>query len=107
MRTISFLYVDTKIIFKALALRLKEVLPLIISHDQTAYVKGRFIGESTRLISDILEVTDHLDLGSFILTVDVEKAFDSISHSFLIATLKKFGFGPSLVNWVKILLHKN
>ena len=52
------LNVDTKIISKALALRLKNVLHEIICHDQTAYVKGRFIGESTRLISDILEITD-------------------------------------------------
>ena len=57
-RPISLLNVDTKIISKAIANKLKSILPSIISHDQTAYVKGRFICESTRLISDILEITD-------------------------------------------------
>ena len=54
-RPISLLKVDTKILSKVLASRLKPTLPSIISHDQTAYVPGRFIGESVRLVSDIIE----------------------------------------------------
>jgi len=87
-RPISLLNVDTKIISKAFANRLKPVLPNIISHDQTAYVKGRFIGESTRLISDILEITDLYNIGGYILTADIEKAFDSMDHTFLVSALK-------------------
>ena len=69
------------------------VLPTIISCDQTAYVKGRYIGESIRLISDILEST--------------KKSFDSIDPVFLIACLEKFGFGDHFLSLVKILLNKN
>ena len=57
-RPISLLNVDTKIISKAMALRLKNVLPSIISTNQTAYVNKRCISESGRLISDILEICD-------------------------------------------------
>ena len=106
-RPISLLNVDTKIISKAFANRLKCILPNIISHDQTAYVKGRFIGESTRLISDILEVTDSYDISGYILTADIEKAFDSMDHTFLIATLDKFGFGRYFIDWIKVLLNDN
>ena len=53
-RPISLLNVDYKIASKALALRLKKVLPAIINNTQTGYVEGRFIGEIIRLISDIL-----------------------------------------------------
>ena len=104
-RPISLLNVDTKIITKTLASRLKKVLPFIIAHDQTAYVKGRFIGESIRLISDVLEVTDTHDIGGFLVTADIEKAFDSLDHSFLLAALEKFGFGNSFISWVKIILN--
>ena len=38
------------------------------------------------------------------MTVDIEKAFDSLSHSFLLAYLKKFGFGHDFIRWVKIQL---
>ena len=37
------------------------------------------------------------------MTVDIEKVFDSLSHSFLLACLKKFGFGHDFIRWVKIL----
>ena len=38
------------------------------------------------------------------MTVDIEKVFDSLSHSFLLACLKNFGFGHDFIRWVKILL---
>ena len=56
-RPISLLNVDSKIISKALSEKLKEVLPDLISSQQTAYVKNRHSGECGRLISDIIEIT--------------------------------------------------
>ena len=103
-RPISILNVDYKIIAKALATRLKETLPKPISFQQTAYVKNRFIGEGGRLISDILEMSESLNLKGYIVTVDIEKAFDSLSHSFLLACLKKYGYGNDFIKWVERLL---
>ena len=106
-RPISLLNVDTKIISKSLASRFLPVLPSIISHDQTAYVKGRYIGESIRLISDILDVSSRYNIPGYILTVDLQKAFDSIDHTFLLACLEKFGFGHNFIAWISILLKNN
>ena len=36
--------------------------------------------------------------------MDIEKAFDSLDHDFLILTLEKYGFGKNVILWVKILL---
>ena len=55
-RPISLLNVDAKLISKVLAMRLKKVIDKVIRPDQTAYIPGRFIGESIRLISDISEI---------------------------------------------------
>ena len=41
---------------KALSEKLKKVLPDLIFLQQTAYIKKRHIGESGRLISDIIEI---------------------------------------------------
>ena len=103
-RPISLLNVDLKIVSKALAKRIKDVLPSIIGSEQTAYVKNRFIGEGGRLISDILEVTDTLNLNGYMVTIDFEKAFDSLNHDFLMQVLIKFGFPDYFLDWIKILL---
>ena len=85
--SISLLNVDYKIIAKALATRLKQILPKLISFYQTAYVKNRFTGEGARLISHILEMNKSLNLKGYLVTADIEKLFDSLSHSFLLVCL--------------------
>ena len=55
-RPILLLNVDTKILSESLAEKLKHVLPELISSNQTAYAKNRYISESGRLISDVIEM---------------------------------------------------
>ena len=104
-RPISLLNIDIKLLNKSLATKLKNVLPNIIRSDQTAYVYVRFIGQSARLLSDILEITNNLNIGGYMITMDIEKAFDSMDHSFLISTLEKLGFGASFIKWIEIILY--
>ena len=105
-RPISLINFDAKLLAKCLAKRMKEVLPKIIKYDQTAYIANRFIGESVRLISDILDVTKTLNIDGYLMTVDIEKAFDSVDHTFLYACLEKFGFDKSFIKWIQVLYEK-
>ena len=89
---------------KTVASTLKKVLPSLISSDQTAYVYGRFIGESSRLISDIIEVTRNLNIGGYLVTMDIQKAFDSVDHDFLMLVLENANFGPNFLKWIKVLI---
>ena len=100
-RPVLLLNVDTKILSKAFASRLKSVRGFLVTSDQTAYVPGKFVGESVRLISDILEYADNVEIPCYMLSADIEKAFDSVSHTFLIAVLKKFGFGEDFIRWIR------
>ena len=76
-RPISLLNVDTKILSKAILNKLKTALLTSISSKQTASVKNRFIGESGRLISNIAEISGCFNITGFLVTMDIEKAFDS------------------------------
>ena len=40
------------------------------------------------------------------MTIDIEKAFDSLDHTFLISTLEKFGFGKTFIDSIKIFLNE-
>ena len=48
---------------------------------------------------------------SFLVAIDTEKAFDSLSHSFLLvfllAVLKKFGFGTTFIDCIEAILNKS
>ena len=80
-------------------------MPTLISSHQTPYVKKpRFIGNSGSLIFDIIEISGWFNITGFLITVDIEKAFNSFDHIFLIFVLKKFGFGKKIITWIKILL---
>ena len=61
------------------------------------------LSESGRLISDVLEITNSLDIEGLLMTINIEKVFDSINHSFLMCVLKKFGFGNEFRKWMQIL----
>ena len=95
---------DTKLLSKVLAFRIKKVIATLVSNDQTAYVPGRFIGESVRLTSDLQEHMDYNNLPGYLVTIDIKKAFDSVDHTFLCAALRKFGFGENYIKWIQILL---
>ena len=75
-RPISLLTTDYKIATKAIAARIAKVLPSLIHGDQTGYIKGRFIGQNVRLIADIIECMDTLDIEGIALFLDFKKAFE-------------------------------
>ena len=93
-----------KLISKVLANRLKSAISSIVNENQVAYVNNRFISESGRLISDVFEINNSSDIEEILMTVDIEKAFDSINHSFLMCVLEKFGFGNDFRKWIQILM---
>ena len=91
-------------ISKSLATRVKKVPSNLIDLRKRAYVNERFIGESGHLIGDVIKVCDIEKTSGYLLTVDFERGFDSLNQKFLIAVLKKYGFGEDFIDWIKILL---
>ena len=97
--------VDIKIASKALSFRLKQVLPNLINFSQAAYVKGRIIGESIRLIDDIQYHTEQENIdGVLLFAADIAKAFDFVEHIFIFASLKDLVLDYEFIKWIRTLL---
>ena len=45
------------------------------------------------------------ELPGYLITIDIEKAFDSVDYTFLVTVLKKFGFGYDFIRWIRIILN--
>ncbi len=102
-RPISLTNVDYRIMAFVLAGRLKLVINSIVNQDQTAYIKNRYMGNNIRLIEDIIEHYDKVQAEGLLLTIDFQKAFDSLQWNFMFKTLDFFNFGPSFKQWIKTL----
>ena len=102
-RPISLVNGDTKSITKSLASKLKQTLPTIINSDQTAFVLTAILG--------ILKVNcwhfrnfNELKYRGVHRYFRYKKAFDSVSHEFLLLALDYYGFGQNFISWIKLLL---
>lgn len=102
-RPICLVDVLYKMVAKVLAQRLGGCMNKIINRDQTGFVRGRFIGENIRLVSDIIEYCEEEDREGILLTVDFRNAFDTLEREFLIYALKCFNLGEDFCTWMQTL----
>ena len=49
-----------------------------------------------------MHYTEEQNIPGLLLLIDCKKAFDSVSWSFIYETLKYFGFGTSIIQWIKL-----
>jgi len=70
---------------KVIATRIKNVLPNIIHHNQTGYVKDRYIGETVRSVFDVMDFTLKEKVPDLLIFIDFQKAFDSLEWNFLLS----------------------
>ena len=106
-RPISLLCCDYKILSKALANKLKQVLATILSNTQTANVPNRTIFNNLFLVRDIIEYCNKKKVKAYILSIDQEKAFDKLNRKFLIKILQKMNFGPKFIESIEALYKNN
>ncbi|KAL9427669.1 hypothetical protein AB3S75_029786 [Citrus x aurantiifolia] len=94
-RPISLCNVVYRIIAKAIANRLKLILPQIISPTQSAFIPNRLITDNVIIGYECLHKIRHSKgrrNGLVALKLDISKAYDRVEWSFLDQIMEKFGF---------------
>ena len=102
-RAICLLDTVYKIVAKVLATRLARVMHCLVSDDQTGAIRNRFIGTNLRTIADVIDLCEREKEDGILMALDFKDAFNSVEHSFVYETLRRFNFGDDFVEWVKLL----
>ena len=93
-----------KLLSSVLANRVKPILSKIIHGNQKGFLAGRYIGENSRVLYDIIHYCNENYEPGLVLLIDFEKAFDSVSWKFIFKVLEFFNFGEFFINCIKVLL---
>jgi Reverse transcriptase (RNA-dependent DNA polymerase) len=102
-RPISLLSCFYKIVSRAFANRLKRVIDKITNIGQKGYSKTKQCQEVLIQIITGIENCKKKNVRGGILSLDIKKAFDSISHSYLKSVLEFFNFGEKFIKNIMTL----
>ena len=78
-RPISLSNCDVKIFSKAMTTRASPLCDRLISSNQTAFIKGRFILESVVMAHEVIHEVHRSGTAGLVLKLDYEKAYDRVS----------------------------
>ena len=76
-----------------MANRLKGVLAKVISMSQNAFVERRQIMNAMLIANEAIDSILKSKRGAILYKLDIEKAYDHVDWSFLLAVMEKMGFG--------------
>ena len=104
-RPLTMLNTDYKVYTKVLANRLKTVVHQFVTEAQKGFVPDVFIAECSMLLN-LIEAwinEEPDDRKGIFLFLDMEKAFDRVSYSYLNEALDALGFGPRFARAVGLM----
>jgi hypothetical protein len=79
----------------------------LISPNQIAFIKGRYILESVVPAHEVIHDAVHRGQLGFIFKLDYEKAYDRVDRDFLLKVMRMRGFSPRWMSIIEGLLHKD
>lgn len=102
-RPISLCNVLYKLVTKTLVMRLKNILPNVVSKNPRAYVPGILITYNAIIALELFHIMKERSKGrrgTIALKLDISKAYDRVEWGFLRKKLLTMGFNGRWVNFV-------
>lgn len=104
LRPISLCNTIYKCLSKCMVVRMKSILPHLISEYQHAFMPGRHLANSVMLCEALTHKVNSRRGGGFCLAtlkVDMNKAYDRVRRVFIIKILHSYGFPPFWIHLIK------
>ena len=106
LRPITLLTCDYKIMSKVITKRIGAVLPTVLRHSgQLCSNPPENIHKG---ISDILasiEYINYHNLPAYMVSFDIQKAYDKTYINFICDVMEKLNFGANVISWIKTMHH--
>jgi hypothetical protein len=102
-RPISLLNCFYKIISRAIAERLKKVINKITQMGQKGYNSAKYCQEVLITLVDEIETAKINRKKGALLSLDIKKAFETISHQYINKAYRFFNFGDYFIKWLNLI----
>lgn len=100
---LSLLNTEIRLFAKVLARRLDTLMTHLMHYDQTGFIKSRLASDNVRRLLHVIEGSASILTPCAVLSVDDEKAFDSLEWHYHWQVLHHIGFGAQYISMIKVL----
>ena len=93
-----------KLVSKVIANHLKNILPLIISENQSAFLSERLITDNELVAFELMHYVEHKKEGKenfMAVKLDMGKAYDRVEWGFIEKVMEKMGFHEK---WIQLIM---
>ena len=90
-----------KVLAKVIKMRLQEVVEEVIPDSQCGFRQGRGCVNMIFCVKQLVEMSVEHNTNTYILFIDLRKAYDSVPHQALCSCLENYGIPPVMIEVIK------
>ena len=95
---------DIKLAQRAISDRMQPLMAAVIDPAQTAFIRGRWIGDNVLLRLGLAEYLKAVGKPGVILSMDIKKAYDRVDRGWLLQCAEAYGLPTGMRRWISLFM---